>query len=108
MMFDEPCDGMLALYAVNDYTEGKKLRYTVKNITNGTSVYEGEFEISADSSAKAIIIPLPEKASFLYVEWETEDGICGENHFMTETRCISFKDYETAIEKVGFDEYEGF
>ena len=108
MMFDEPVDNVLSLFAVNDNTTDKKVTYSVTNVTTGETLANGNIASPADSSTVAVKIPLPTVASFLHITWETEDGIKGENHFMTETLGISYDDYISAIKKVGFDEFEGF
>ena len=108
MMFDEPVDNTLSLFAVNDNVTDKKVKYSVTNITTGETLATGEITALADSSAAVVNIALPSTPSFLYICWETEDGEKGENHFMSETLNISYDDYMEAIHKVGFDEFEGF
>ena len=42
------------------------------------------------------------------MEWETEDGEKGSNHFATKLRDIDADAYLADIKKVGYDEFEGF
>ena len=108
MMFDEPENGMLELYAVNDLTVDKKIHYTVRNITDDKLVCTGEATVAADSSVRVTKIRVPDHASFLHISWTDENGNVGENHFMSETLGISYEQYAKDIETVGFDEFEGF
>ena len=49
-MFDEPQSGKIKLYAVNDFSEDKKLSFKVTNLYNDTVLFEGEDTALADSS----------------------------------------------------------
>ena len=46
--------------------------------------------------------------SFLLIEWQTENGQKGKNHFSTKTLDISYAEYLASLEKCGMDEFEGF
>ncbi len=107
LMFDEPHDGVLDLYAVNDTTADSPLRFTVKNLSTGETVTSGEVTALADSSVVAAIIPTQE-SGMLYIEWESDNGVHGANHYSTQTLDISYEQYIKDITTVGFDEFEGF
>ena len=108
LMFDEPRDGVLSLFAVNDLPNDQKLTYTVKDLTNGKLLAQGIFNAHADASSKLLSLPAYDGYAFLYVEWQTEDGVQGSNHYITKTREIDAKQYLVDIKKVGYDEFEGF
>ncbi len=107
LMFDEPHDGVLDLYAVNDTPTDMPLRFTVKNLSTGEAVANGEATALADSSVIAMTIP-EQKSGMLFVEWESESGTRGNNHFSTQTQNISYEQYIKDITAVGYDEFEGF
>ncbi len=108
IMFDEPRDGMLSLFAVNDTPNAQKLTYTVKDLTNGKTVASGEACVDADTSSKIVSIPAYDDYAFLYIEWTAEDGTTGNNHFITKTVEINAEQYLNDIRKVGYDQFEGF
>ena len=108
LMFDEPRDGLLSLFAVNDLTEYRKFTYTVKDLTNGKTLVSGEACVEGDTSSKIASVPAYADYAFLYIEWETEDGEKGTNHFITKTADIDAAQYLKNIEQVGYDQFEGF
>lgn len=108
LMFDEPKDGRLSLYAVNDLPTGQTLKYTVKNITDGTVIASGCCTVNADSSEAIAAIPAVEGYSMLYMEWETEDGEKATNHYITQARDLDGDAYLADIAKIGYDQFEGF
>ena len=108
MMIDEKNEqGENCLYAVNDLMENKSLSYRITDVTHGNILAEGECEAVADSSVKTCALTLPEN-SFIYIEWRDNDGVKGENHYMTSTLDISYSQYISDIKKVGFYQFEGF
>ena len=108
LMLDEPCNGMADLYAVNDLSYSQSFSYTVKNLTDGVSVISGCYTVGSDTSAKIASIPVTDKYSFLYIEWETTEGVKGSNHFITKSLDISAEQYLEDIRKIGYDTFEGF
>ena len=108
LMFDEPHNGMLSLFAVNDTPEKKQFAYTVRDLTNGKTVASGEAAVEGDTSDRIVSIPAYTDYAFLYIEWRTEDGITGSNHFITKTLEINADQYLLDIKKVGYDQFEGF
>ena len=108
MMIDEKNEqGENCLYVVNDLTTDKALTYKITDVTHGKILAEGKCDATADSSQKACSLALPEN-SFIYIEWFDNDGVKGENHYMTSTLDISYSQYIYDIKKVGFYQFEGF
>lgn len=108
LMFDEPKDGMLNLYAVNDSQSSAELCYSVKDLYSGTEYARGCFTASPDSSEKVLALSHGEcDDRFLLIEW-TVDGKTYRNHFCTKLRGMDFKKYMTALHECSFDEFEGF
>ena len=108
LMFDEPRDGKLSLYAVNDLPKGQTLTYTVKDLTSGKLLAEGEINAQADASSKILSLPAYEDYAFLYVEWQTENGVQGSNHYVTKTQAIDAAQYLADMTCAGYNEFEGF
>ena len=108
LMFDEPADGQIALYAVNDLTEEAAVKYSVINLTTGRSVLSGSAVLAAESSAPIDSLPVTdEEQNFYLIRWEM-DGKVYQNHFHTNLLDISYEAYMDAIAKCGMDEFEGF
>ena len=108
LMFDEPKDGKLSLYAVNDLSTSQTVRFTVTDLTNGRVLYSEKATVDGDVSKCVVSIPECKDYAFLYVEWETDEGIKGSNHYITKSRDISLEQYFRDIEKVEYDAFEGF
>ena len=108
LIFDEPKDGSFSLYAVNDTDTAHAFRYTVTDVTTGAVLATGQGNAEADASTHLLTLPAFEDYHFLHMEWETEDGRKGSNHFTTKLLDIDADAYLADIKKVGYDEFEGF
>lgn len=108
LMFDEPENGKLKLFAANDYQADLIGKYKVTDVLSGEIISEGEFKVSCDSSEAIAEIPETKEFKFLLIEWETYNGVKGKNHFTTKTLNISLEKYLEALEKAGFNQFEGF
>ena len=108
LMFDEPENGAIALYAVNDGAAEKKFTYRVTELSSGKTVVEGEYIARSDSSAPIASVSVDEgEKKFYFIEWEC-DGEKGSNHFMTNIKDIDYSEYMGYIEKCGYDLWSGF
>ena len=102
LMFDEPQDGALTLYAVSDSMELMHLTYQVTNITSGETVLRGEAELLPQSSAAIGKIQWqPQKSEFYYIEWKRDDGAKGTNHCVSNTIDLDFAEYMRCVEECG-------
>ncbi len=108
LMFDEPKNGEFKLYAANDFQTDKSIQYKVTDITNGITVCEGHAVVCADESTCIATLSPYTDQRLLLIEWESEDGVCGKNHHITQTLNISYVLYMNDIKKCGFDLFEGF
>lgn len=108
MMFDEPRDGKLSLYVVNDLSKDVHLIYTLKDLTTGMSIAEGEVDALADSTTQVLSVPAFEDYHFLFIEWTASDGLNGNNHYVTKLHSISPTAYLSDMHKAGYDCFEGF
>ena len=89
------------------HREDQTVSYTVKNINNDSILLKGEIKIEPNGIIRLDSI-MPKQGEFYLIEW-TANGKKGKNHF---TPCIEqtldYKTYLSQIEKVGFDQFEGF
>lgn len=108
LMFDEPLQDKITMYAVNDLPEDKLFTYKITDLTSGKIISEGEGRADADSSATVLSFGI-EKAEkhFYLIEWVCE-GEKYQNHYMTNIKNIDYSEYMCYIKKVGFDRFEGF
>lgn len=109
LMFREPENGFLPLYGVNDTTADAEISFAVKNITeDGRLVLEGEALLPADASTRIGELKLKDgEKNFYLIEWQKE-GRTHRNHYFTNIIDIDYDAYLKALEKCGFDEFEGF
>ena len=106
-MFDEPHNGIIGLYGVNDTAKSATIEYTVTDVLSGNIVAQGGTELGADSSRCIDSVAVDnDDERFLYIEWVTH-GKKSDNHYMTKTIDINFENYMTAIEKCGYNESKG-
>ena len=83
LIFDEPKDNILTLYAVNDLTRNARFTYKVTDLTDKKTVLAGEGFAFADSSSPLCNIKIGENEKHFYlIEW-TVDGEKYSNHYMT-------------------------
>ncbi len=108
LMFDEPKDGRLRLYAVNDLPHDVDLTFTVRNITNGGAPETGSCTVAANTSVCILSLPEIRKYSMFYIEWTTSNDCKGSNHFITASVGIDAGQYERDIQKIGYNTFEGF
>lgn len=107
MIIGEPENGAMPLYAVNDLQEKISGTYSVKNVMTNETIREGSFETEADGKAVLALLPETDHAFYL-VEWQTQNGKGVNHHACSLGNKWTYEDYSKAIEKIGFDEFEGF
>lgn len=108
LIFDEPKDGVLTLYAVNDFARDSEFTYKVTDMTEGAVVLEGKGYAPADASTALCSLGIREDEKHFYlVEWN-DGGKSYSNHYMTNIKDIDFSEYMGYISKCGYDQFEGF
>ncbi len=106
-IFDEPVDGKISLYGVNDLSADKKLNVKVTDITTGEVIVETSAVAKANESTLFATVDCPADKHFLYIEW-TGDEV-GSNHFVTDCIDLNYNDYIKAASEVGYlNALEGF
>ena len=107
-MFGEPKGDTLTLYAVNELNCDKNISYTITEVYSGDEIAKGAASAKAGLSVPVIAVNTEEdKQKFYLIEW-TVDGRTYKNHYCTNLLNTDYKKYLSAIEKCGFDEFEGF
>lgn len=108
MMADEPKDGKLKLYAVNDEQAEACGSYRTIDLISGKIVAEGHLNVAANTATPVADIEDSDHAFYL-TEWETNYGK-GKNHYACSIgEKWKFEDYVECMKKAGFlDDLEGF
>lgn len=107
LMFREPENGSLELFAVSDLQEKKTVIYRVTNGAKGAVLCQGRASVRENSSEPICSIPAIEDERLLYIEWEL-DGEIHSNHYYTKSQNITFERYIKEITEIGLDQFSGF
>ena len=108
LMFDEPQNDKITLYAVNDLTHDVSVDYEITEVYGGKKICSSKITVPADSAAAAAeVITENDEQKFYLIEW-TFNGKRYKNHYCTNLLNIDYKKYLSALKKCGFDEFEGF
>lgn len=108
LMFNEPENGKTELFAVQDGGKECSVTYTVRDVLSDELLLSGTITVGKESAMPISALPEMTDFRFLLIEWESDDGMRGRNHFATQTRDISYSDYMEALQKSDMDEFEGF
>jgi Beta-galactosidase/beta-glucuronidase len=99
MMFDEPRDGYLQLFAANDTESEKAVKFSVKDDANNV-IFSGEFTVSAHVSLPIERIPAPsDVGKFYFIEWDDGEK-AGENHYVANIKGVNFGYYKEQLAKI--------
>jgi len=98
LMFDEPKDGLLTLYAVNDTQQPKHIAYLVED-DEGNIVLSGETTVKADCSSPVASLDASDEKRYYIIRWGSEDGV-GVNHYFANIIDIDFDYYKTLLGKL--------
>jgi len=108
LIFDEPKNEVLTLYAVNDLTRNAEIAYKVTDLTSGKIVVDAQGLAQADASSPLCNIKIEKNEKHFYlIEW-TVDGLSYSNHYMTNIKDIDYVEYMGYIKNCGYDQFEGF
>jgi beta-mannosidase len=98
MMFDEPADGKLNLYAVNDTRDDVKLNYTVED-DQGNVILSASADVQSDTSVPVASIPATDEKRYYIIRWQAGE-VSGMNHYFANIREIDFDYYKTLLTKI--------
>lgn len=113
LAFDEPRDGMICLYGINDTVGAVQVSGTVRNMTDGRKVASVTACLPAEKSTALIHVPVSaEEKAFLLMTWTVTDSAGnvseGSNHYFTNLIDIDFEAYTNALRAAGMMITEGF
>ena len=102
LMFDEPKDGALSLYAVNDTRSERRIKYTVED-DGGRIVISGEAVVGSDESVRIAEMPANDEKRYYIIRWTDlcDEEYSGMNHYFANIRDIDYDYYLTLLEKLG-------
>ena len=96
---DEITSWRLPIVACNDTLEAVSGRVKVSDAESGEILLEGAFSVEPNTSTRVSSIPIfYSEQRFLIIEWETNDGECGRNHYLCGYPAISFARYKSFLE----------
>ncbi len=105
--FDEPENGQITLYGVNELTSPKAVSLRVTDLTSGKVVYTGDVTLQPECSAPVVSVPVSAAGqTFFLMEWTGEAE--GKNHYCTNLLNADFAAYKKCLEQAGMLELEGF
>ena len=83
LMMDEPKDGSLALFGVNEYPYDVAVNYTVFDVEEDQPVCRSSMQLAAAGSMELAQIPCKVEELHCYrIEWECGDRTTGWNHYL--------------------------
>ena len=96
LMFDEPEDGRLTLYAVNDTRAAKTFNYSVTNDRDHV-ILAGSSRVGPDESAPVASIPATAEKRYYLIRWDDGEER-GLNHYFANIRDIDLAYYQTLLD----------
>ena len=100
LMFDEPENGAVTLFAVNDTMVDRKITYRVKDLQDDRIVGSSEITVRANSSKATAVFPEEKSATVWEMEWETAGQVC-RNHYTWGLIPLDHEKYLQLIRKTG-------
>lgn len=103
LMMREPKDGRLQLVGANEYTENRRISYSVKDVESGAYVCSGETVLTLNAVTEIAEIPYPAGEQHFYlIEWHGKDGT-GKNHYLCGEMPFDLNKYFELFEKSGLN-----
>ncbi len=108
LMFDEPVNGKIHLYADNDTSENVSIEYEVINITDNAVCLSGKCTASAQNVIKLDSLEIADgEKKFYLIKWRVK-GIEYTNHYFTNIIDIDYESYIRDMTKCGYDEFSAW
>lgn len=105
LMFDEPKNGEIALYGVNEFFEDKKVAFKITDLYASSVLFEGEAVLNKNSSNNLGSLNIDQNAGTIYlIEW-VSDGVTYKNHYTLNIENTDYNKYIKAISSCGLDEF---
>lgn len=105
LMFDEPQDGEIALFGVNEFMQDKKVTFKITDMYSGLVLHSGSAVLGGNTSTNLGSLEVGENAQAVYlIEW-TVDGVSYKNHYTLNIENTNYDKYLKAISACGFDQF---
>ena len=105
LMFDEPKDGEIELFGVNEFFEDKNITYQITDLYKGTVLFSGAATVGKSCSESLGSLEIDEGYKTVYlIEWKM-DGKTYKNHYTLNVENTDYDKYKKAISACGFDEF---
>lgn len=98
----------LVLYGVSERAQDCQITFKVWDTESGETIVSGKNILFAQRSIPLYTLRDDGKHHFYAIEWETEDGRKGSNHYLQGKAPYSYEWYMKCLSKLGYDEFEGF
>ena len=98
----------LVLYGVSELPEDCKVTFTVRDIESGKKIAEGESILAGRASTPLYTIRDDGAHRIYSIEWEIDNGVTGNNHYLQGQPPYSYEWYMSCLKKLGYDEFVGF
>ena len=94
LMCDEPTDGKIGVYGVNDLREGKTVTYCITDLTSGKVYHKNSVYLPSDASIRIDELEHSEgDRRFYLMEWQYDD-VTGRNHYVSGMeQTLSYEEY---------------
>lgn len=101
LMMAEPENWHARLMAGNDTLRGFAGRCRVWDGDTGETLYEGRFEAAANATTEVARIRISHgDQRLLLMNWRTDEGMAGANHYVVGTPPLSFERYRLWLDKI--------
>ena len=105
LMFDEPENGEIALFGVNEFMQDKKVTFKITDMYSGLILHSGTAVLGKNASTNLGSLEIGENAhAFYLIEW-TVDGVSYKNHYTLNIENTNYDKYLKAISACGFDQF---
>lgn len=100
--------GELVLYGVSELQEDLEVSFRVWDVESGQTAATGKNCLTAQASTPLCRISDDGVPRVYGIEWASEDGRTGNNHYLLGKPPYSYEWYMNCLKKLGYDEFEGF
>lgn len=98
----------LVLYGVSERAKSCLVKFRVWDVESEQTIVSGTNTLDAQSAMPLYHVRDDGKHHVYAIEWETEDGVKGSNHYLQGKAPYSYEWYLGCLKKLGYDEFEGF
>lgn len=101
-IMDEPSEGKTTVFGVNDTQEDFYGKLTVRNVDTQAVLFEGETFVPKNESVAVAMVALGDKQACYCMEWESNSGVCGSNHYYANMPNVNAESYVRSLKKINY------